>query len=87
MYTQSRKNEGLSQDYLTEAPLRELLVKLARTQPPRLRLGQTSDSCVNCKHFIYAAGRAHSGDGECTEFRTFVREDFVCDAHLSEDEG
>ena len=89
MFTQNKspKREGFSVNYSeVNRLLDQLQAKLASTRPPRLRLAQANERCVACKQFIYSAGRAHSGDGECTEYRTFVRADFVCDSYVSEDE-
>ena len=53
-----------------------------QNSPPNLRVSKDAKRCVNCKNFIFAAGRAWKGDGHCTLYRDSpVREDFVCDVH------
>ncbi len=48
-------------------------------RPRSLRLADSLKRCDGCKHFVYAAGRAWSNEGECTKFASPVKGEFVCD--------
>ena len=54
--------------------------KLASTAPPNLKKSDGPKKCDNCANFSYVSGRAHSGDGECSAYRTFVHAGFYCDS-------
>ena len=77
MYTQREKSQDSSQDSLVQ----EINSQLKTMSPKSLRLSRSLKRCDTCKHFVYAAGRAWKNDGECTNFATPVRGDFVCDSY------
>ena len=55
-----------------------------RGNPPNLRQAQTTSRCSDCVQFSYVSGRAWRGDGECSKYDAFVKNDFVCDSFEDE---
>lgn len=81
MFTQKdNNNQKKPLDSSLDSSLETMLLKLAQTRPPNLRASDEDRSCGNCRNFMYSAGRAWKGDGECAKYdNSPVKENFVCD--------
>ena len=84
MFTPRKKDQ---EDFLKISSVERVLLEVPKMQPQSLRLSKTLSRCDGCKYFVYSAGRAWSNEGDCTQFRTPVRGDFVCDSYEGIDES